>query len=547
MNRTKLYLSSAAVLIAAALVINGCKAPTVPYQLSQFASFRVMNFAWNCTAPMDCYWTIAGQPRPTQASVYDLTYGSASVYTNLLQTGKYSVVVTPHFIPTVTDDSTVLTLGPNQKTTLIITRPSPTGPFNSEVIQDGLSYTASQNMTYVRFINLQPNIGPLSVHVDDPVTGDLINPVADSFGMYSNYDSLMTAQDTSYEFVVTNQNNQIIARLGYQTFTAGNCYTLVYAGDPCNTLANNPADSTQNAVDTMRLRAFDDNSLGNDLTNPILAAFRFNIVNDIIPVNAKYPYDANNDSTVGFLINGQGFPEFGGLSLPPVPLYQGRGENWTSMPSDSVLEVNYQSAVIPNPMVVAGFATNPMGTNQVPLFTAGTGNNKMSEAALLNDTNYGKPFTFLFYDTVPKNPDSALASQLSSSSHYSLVPVVDASTPGAVIFEFVAGIVPYAPYTTPQENESLFWAQPQGSASIPAASNSGKGLASGKYSVLTVPISSPTATFTVSDSVGFEGGSKLNTVVAGNSRTFTVQAGGIYEVVSVGTKSDPQLLIMHVN
>ena len=552
MNRFHSHFSILAAFFAVTLVIGGCKAPTVDYQVSQFATIRVMDFAWNCQAPMDVYWTLSGQSRSTQSNVYDLAYGQASVYTNLLQAGNYNVLVTPHLIPTSSDLQTAIALLPNQKYSLVITRPSQSGPFLSALIPDGVA-NPSQTLTYVRFMNLQPNVGPLSVRVDDPNTGDLINPIADSFGMVSPYFALQTALDTSYTFILTNSKNQVITRLGYQTFTGGNCYTLVYAGDPCETLAQNPLeDTTKSAGNDLRLRAFDDNALGNDQSYPITTSFRFNIVNNIVPIHyngSNSYYDANytNDTTLGFLVNGQGFPEFHGYTMPPIPVFQGGGENVGVPESGGALEVNYQSALIPIPLVIQAFATNAGGTYQQQAFTAGSSNFALNESQLVLPANNNKPWTLLFYDTVPTPPLQSWAElDTLAPTHFALIPVTDVSVDTAVTIVVIAGIITQPPVgKTPSSNYSNFWFQAQG-IDTAAPGNSQGGLLSGHSSIFTIPLSTSSAVFTVTDSIGNKSGASGNRTF-GNSQQVTLQAGGIYEIVSEGTKADPHLLIMHVN
>jgi hypothetical protein len=549
-NHFRFFFSILGVFFVAAIVMEGCKAPTVDYQVSQFASIRVMDFAWNCQAPMDIYWYGAGQTRPIQANVYNLSYGQASVYTNLLQAGNYNVLVTPHLIPGSSDLQTSVTLLGNQKYSLIVTRPSQSGPFISSLIPDGVA-NPSPTLAYVRFINLQPYVGALTVHVNDPNTGDLINTVADTFGMVSPYFGLKTALDSSYTFFVTNSKNQIVTRLGYQTFSAGNSYTLVYAGDLCNTVITNPADSTGSPLDTLRLRTFDDNSLGNDLTNPVTASFRFNIVNDIIPIHydgspSYYDPTYPTDTTLGFLLNGQGYPEspFYGNTVPPIPAFQGGGENVGVM-VNGALEVNYQSALVPIPMVVQAFATNASGSYQQSTFSAGGNTYPLNQGTnvLLTSSGWYKPYTLLFYDTVP-TPFAELDTL--APSHFVLIPVTDVSVPNAAIFEFISGTIAQPPLkSSPSLYYSNFWVQMQGDTAIPGPGNAQGGLAVKGYDMITVPMTGSSAVFTVTDSIGQ--GTKAAPRTFGATSTFTAQAGGIYEIVSMGTKAEPRLLIMHVN
>lgn len=313
MKRFHLPFSLFAVFFAAAMLVSGCKAPSVGYQISQFSTIRFMDFApyygENCspTSPMDAYLTPVGQTRSSLANAYGISYGQASVYTNLLPAGNYNVLLTEHLVPDSTDLKAAISLAANQKYTFLVTRSS-TGQFGSTLIQDGVPNPAS-NLAYVRFINLQPTAGSLTVHVNDPVTGDLVNTTPEGFNQVGPYVTLKTDLDTSYAFFVTNSAGQVISRLTYQTFTGGSCYTLVYAGDLCETRVASIADSSESALDTLRLRAFDDNNLGNDLTDPIQQSFRFNIVNDIIPIgNNIYSSNYPTNTSIGYTVNGQKLP-----------------------------------------------------------------------------------------------------------------------------------------------------------------------------------------------------------------------------------------------
>ncbi len=556
MNRFYFSFSLAAACLTALIALNGCKAPTVSYQISQFASLRVMNFSPygpNClpTAPIDIYWSPTGQTRDSsQANIQNLLYGQASVYSNLLQASSYNIAVTPTRQPHSTDVATTVNLVGNQKYTLVITLPKP-GQFQGTLVQDGVP-NPSQNLTYIRFMNLQPNAGPLTVHVNDPVTGDLINPVADTFGQVSPYVPLQTAQDTSYAFFVTNSANKVITRLAYQTFAGGNCYTLVFAYDSCETFkvispAANPGDSTQSADDTIRLRAFDDNSSGSDLTIPIASSFRYNIVNDIIPTSNPYDASHPNDSTLGFLVSGVGFQEYHGYSIPPIPVYQGGGENFQSKDS-TFLDVNYQSALVPiasTPLNIQGFATDAAGSFQQQLFNAG------STSYLLNDNSFypignlpannNKPWTLLFFDTVPS---TAGILNTEMPTHFSLIQVPDTSSADEVTILFIGGIpLGPKPNNLAAANSSLFYVQNSSGVFSPPGNSTG--IAPGLSKILQIPLAAgSSAMFTVTDSIGNKTGP---TRVFGNTASFTAQAGGIYEIVSVGLKTDPHLLIMHVN
>ncbi|HET6401013.1 MAG TPA: hypothetical protein VFH95_06390 [Candidatus Kapabacteria bacterium] len=557
MKRSYLYSVVTAAVLAGALAMSGCKAPTVAYQVQQTASLRVMNFAPNCTAPMDVYWDLAGKPvdqiEAEQAKAYAIPYGASSVYTNSIATAPggttYQIVVTPTRLKS-TDITPTVTLMPGMTYTLLITRdPANPNNFEDSLILDQAPTAPTpagvKSPTFVRFINLRPNVGALTVHVNDPVNGDLVTPASgQTFFQHGQYYPIGTAPDTSFAFIVTNANNQVITRLAYQTFAAGQYFTLVYAGDPCNTVATNPADTSISALDTFRLHAFDDNTGGNDQTNPIQPSFRYNIVNDIIP--ESYPYDPNHpDALVGFLVNGVSFSEFGGYSIPPVPAYHGGGEYVDTM--NGVWNVNYQSAFIPKPLVVKGYATDATGSYQRELFNAGV-DVVIPEAQLILPANNNKPWTLFFFDTVP-SPNFAfhLDTSLASSAHFGLIPVPDVSSPDSVTFVFISGIIYAPPNASPSKNYTNFWLQVPGiDTLVPTSFNRGGGMSIGKYTNLSIPLAAGTSTnITVSDSIGGNGVTNARTF--GDSTSFTAEAGGIYEIVSEGVKKNPYLLIMHVN
>jgi hypothetical protein len=558
-KRSYLSFSILSVFFVGALVMSGCKAPSVPYQITQFSTMRIMDFAPyygnNCspTSPMDAYWYLAGQSRPTLANAYKLTYGQASAYSNLLQAGNYNVLITQDLLVDSVNVKTAITLAPSQKYTLIVTRAS-SGQYGDTLIQDGVPNPA-QNLAYVRFINLQPGTSGLSVRTNDPVTGELINSTPLSFNQVSQYASLQTALDTSYAFFVTNASGQVIARLSYQSFVGGNCYTLVYAGDLCETRYTSIADSTQSALDTIRLRTFDDNSLGNDLTNPIQPSFRFNIVNDIIPTSPptpSYSFTYPQDTDIGFIVDGQTFPEFYNFTVPPIPAYQGGGENVASYePGGTVLDVNYQSLLVPTAFNFQGSATNASGTDQQPLFNSGNASYVLSEGVLsgVNASNYyNKPFTFLLYDTLPDNaltPPADLDSVLPSK--FALIPVPDTSSPDQITILFISGILLYEkPNNVATENWTIFYATDNAGTYTASAAND-VGIQPYTSKIIQIPLAPGTTTqLTVTDSIGNKGGTGGNRI-PGNSATFTAQAGGIYEIVSEGVKTNPHLLIMHVN
>ncbi|HEX5316674.1 MAG TPA: hypothetical protein VFX22_08490, partial [Candidatus Kapabacteria bacterium] len=151
--------------------------------------------------------------------------------------------------------------------------------------------------------------------------------------------------------------------------------------------------------------------------------------------------------------------------------------------------------------------------------------------------------------TVP-SPNWALHldTSLTGSSHFQLLPVPDVSPDTSITIVFIAGIVPYRkPNNTASQNYSSFWLHLSDGRDTISPGNSGGGMSNTKNpEVLQIPLAAGTSTtITVTDSIGSNFGS--NQRVFGNTTSFTAYAGGIYEIVSEGIKTDPHLLIMHVN
>ncbi len=552
MKRLYLYSAAIAALFAYSVVMSGCQAPTVAYHQQLFASLRVMNFAQsgpNCTptAPVDVYWgTTVPTPLGNNAQIYNLSFGSSSVYSNSLFAAPngtiYSVIVTQTRTPLKQDfpEPIKINLMPGVSYTLLVTL-DPNNPslFKDSLIVDQtppVSNPYGNSATFVRFMNLRTGVGPLTVHVDDPVTGQLVTPASgENFFNVGPYFALNTALDTSFAFIVTNANNVVLARLSYQTFVAGGYYTLVYGGDPCNTVATNPADSSISALDTFRLHAFDDNTTGNDVTNPIQYSYRYNVINDIYPGNPAgpiYPYDPNNpnNNVIGFLVNGGGFPEHAGFSINPVAALRpgGAGVSAIAQPdvTDTVYNVNYQSAVLANPLDIKGFSTNPTGSVQRQVFD-------YSVQSPFSQIPQDKPVTFLF-----GGADTVLSTSVTGywQTNPRILQIPDINYSDSVTFVVINGT-----NTTRGTISNAYFAiqspdtvkEPPGQGSV--------GLAFGRIVTVRFPLST-SSPFTIRDSIG-----NSSSHPVASTASLTADPGGIYEVVSTGIKTDPHLLIMQVN
>jgi hypothetical protein len=531
-------------LTGGAILMNGCQPPSVGYQVQQFAQIRIMNFAENCTVPLDIYWypLNAKSKLDTAAKVNKLGYGQASVYYTSVPVATGGTVF--HFIASPTGDKTGkslkaqdITILPGVKYTWIITLAADnSGNFLSQfVTDDSAMQQSSSNNTFVRFINLQPNVGNLSLYVNDPASGQSVTPVGgEPFNGVSPYIALKTANDTSYAFFVTAGNsNSIIARLAYQSFAAGSYFTVIYSGDLCRTQAENPADTLNDKSDTLRLRVFDDNVSGSDQTYPPLPSFRFNIVNAYVPWSNSYGL---NDDRIGFLLNGQGFPQYYNYTVSPVPLFH-PGGTYVAMEAnqqDTVWDVSYQSSSIPTPVDIKAYGTDANGQNQHPLFDI----NPSESGGYQSD----KPVSFIIYDTVVPPP-----SGVTTLVKYAALAVPDSSNPNSVIFDLVAAIPP-TKNATATAAYSSFWLNngAWGADSLAPATllNAGGGAAGGRQQIISFAVPAGTSqAFTIVDSIG-----KANVNrIGGPTKTFNAQAGGIYEIILTGTKLDPRLLILRVN
>ena len=551
-SSNSLLLSALAVCVSfvgAAMVLNGCQPPSVGYQVQQYAQIRVMNFAPNCTVPMDVYWDAAGQTTDSLPKVNNLAFGQASVYFTSISAASsgtvYHLVARP-----VRDKSKSLrtqdvTIMPGKKYTWIVALAQDnSGNFISQLItDDSVMQQSSTNNTFVRFVNMMPNSGNLSLYVNDPTNGDQVTPAGGvAFNSVSPYVALKTSTDTNYTlFVTPGDGHSLVARLAFQTFASGNYYTAIYSGDLCRTPAQNPGDTLNDKSDTIRIRVFDDNVAGNELTNPPPRSFRYNIVNAYVPWSNTY--GAGNDR-IGFLLNGEGFPSHANFTVSPIPLYQPGGSYVWLDPSqsDTVWNVAYQSGSIPTPVDLKAFGTTASGGSLHPLFDI--------NPTVLGGFQTDKPATFLIYDTVVPPPPG-----VTTLVKYVALALPDTSSPDAAIVEFISGI-PTTSGVTTLNTYSSFWitssAWSQGADSETTLLNANGGALGGRGQIMSFPVPAGSSIpLTIIDSIGSPKGNLGR--IGGPSKTFNAHAGGIYEVILTGVRStdpqktDPHLMILRVN
>jgi hypothetical protein len=530
---TNTALASLAIIVIA---LAGCKPPEATYTEVRTASIRVVNFASSCTVPLDVYWYPADQPRPKQANVYYLQFGGAAVYTNGLVVGPNGTPYKIEVHPT-NDTNKILisslmsqpkTLLPGIKYTLAIAlNESDPTQYSYNFVEDLDPGDSNDQFAHVRFMNMQPHTGKLELKLNDPLTGQIINPGGTD---YLQIDPLKYAdvaaqpKDVSYTLFLTPAgSSQILARLAFQTFEQRNHYTIVYSGDTCR--LKNPNDTT--GVDNLRLRNLDDNTGGSDLTNPIQPAFRYNIINGVMFDPSTY---------VGFSVNGETYPQFGGYSIMPVHPFEPGG--FTVTKDGNIWNVAYQSGSIPNPIPVTlnirGSKTDAVGSFNNPVFDA---------KVPMKDIHPDSSFTFLLVDTTIPPPGAT--GGLPAVKTPVAIPIPDESKPDAAIIVFIQGIVSNKRPDNGNNAYASFWVSQDNGTTQPLlyVASSNQGSAAGKYQVVSYPVAAGGSTnITVNDSIG-----KSGAKVPGPMLNFTAQAGGIYEVALLGSKGDPHIIAFRAN
>jgi hypothetical protein len=544
--RMKNFLTTTAFATLATLfALSGCKPPDVAYQEVQTASLRVLNFAPSCSVPLDIYWypTAEGR-RGNQANIYYLQYGNAAVYTNGIGVSAGGTEYTIEIHPTNDINKKFLdvkrTLQPGKKYTLAITLADPKDltEYAYDFFEDEVPNPDEKNNAFVRFFNEQPGVGKLVLKINDPgANGQVVGSVdGEDFRGLSAYTPVGTKQDTSYTLFLTSPGSTVsVARLAYQTFVPGNHYTIVYSGDTCR-IKNNADDTT--GVDLLRLRNLDDNTVGNDLSNPIQPAFRYNIIN--ITPGLNFP----KESYVGFLVNGEGIPKHYGFSLPPVQAGEPGGSYMDASPyiadwanGDTIWDVYYQSASIPQPLpadnklLIRGSLTDRNGTFSRPIFDA-----KADLLAMHPDSS----FTILLSDSLEPGTGGG-KKELPSAKSY-VIPIPDESDPNFVTVVFIQGVVPTKEFIG-TKSFADFWVSQDGGDSakvIQQAANTFAG--QGKYAIRRFSVPNGSSRFTVIDSIGAAGAH-----VAGPTTHFTGEGGAIYEVVLSGRKIEAYIRVLRVN
>jgi hypothetical protein len=547
----------AVMIVASTMLLSSCQPPTVGYQAQGFATIRVMNFAGFCTSPLDIYWDPAGQTPEAQAKLYGLNFGAAGVYATGIVTGPAGM--TYHLFAKRTRDTTPTTLihrdvnfQPGVKYTWIISSPKST-EFVDTLIEDA---TATQGdpkkEAFIRFANEMPNSPNLALYVNDPTPGvgvRLSDTTGDGYRGVDRYFALPAAADVGYAYFVINaKTNGIVARLVNQTPVAGQYYTLVYSGDLCRTPLQNPGDTTTDRADTIRLRTFDDNGAGNDLTLPVPISMRYNVINGVVDAPFKYGDIVNDsrDNQLGFVFNTFTLPRKHNFSMDPVlPFHAGgllvTAAAATQQGDDSVYNVFYQNADLPNPLDIRTYATDGISDSTThQLFDNPQGATLNSKVKLTSDNSY----TFMWADT------ASVPGKTNKAFNGTIIPIPDVSYANAIRLVLIPGIIAVKGPKSGVFYSSFFYTDSAGTT-LPSASLNKKSLLTGKNSgsafgqfdtsiVIRTTIPRP---ITISTKIG----EAIPPSLTGPTETFIAEPGGIYEVALLGKRENPHLLIMRVN
>ena len=550
--RTSHGLAALLLLLLAAgpLGLSSCTTPTVGYQAQGFATLRVMNFMGNCSAPIDIYWDAIGATPAATAKMYALNYGTASVYSTGILTGNAGMRY--HLSAKMTRDTTSKTLRtrdvmlmPGQKYSWILSLDA-AGVLSDTIVTDADQAPATAtDHSFIRFANEMPGTPNLALMADDPVLGLPLSSTAGvGFRGVDKYFALPAAADVGYAFFVVNaQTHAVVARLVNQTPVPGEYYTLAYGGDLCRTPLVTPEDTVTDAQDTIRLRTFDDNLAGNDLTVPVPSSMRYNVINAVYP-DPKYRYSdtvrdpRGIDTLLGFVFNTFTLPQKHNFTFDPVPPFHPGGLSVSLDAGNGtvpVYNVAYQNGDLPNPLDIRLYAMNLISDTTTRLlfdYTKGV----TSTAKLVSDHSY----SFIWSDTVTP-PAKAAAPQFRGT----FIPMPDVSIANGVRLVFVPAII-----SVKGQAGNKFWGSfsysVAGGAPVASILNKAGGGQFGKYdsSATVTGITAPTE-ITVTTQIGDN--TKPALTIAGPTATFTAEPGGIYEVALVGKREDPRIIIVRTN
>ena len=518
-------LSLFAFLFVSVFVL-GCKDTATTPGFVNLAQIRFANF--HQVEPIQVYMYPDGAlPDTISKTQTPLTYGIVTPYLTNLATNReagqlYHLIYRIPGNPVIQGKADVV-LKPNDRKTWLIGGDK--GNFDEAVIDDAPPSSSVQDSThaYYRFLNVNPDLGPLNCMIGDPLLGQsLAQNVA--YKTVSPYVAIQTAFDTTVTFYITNATGTVLGRLSGVALQAATFHTITWGGqDP--SARTRDANGNKILDDSLRVRILDDNEVGNDATVPVPSTFRFNIINALIPPN--YP----NATTIDYVAAGglniiiqnntvYDYKKLKQFSLAPAAIST-NGDGVASVVPITIplVDVIYFKFVKP---AAYDDKASP-GTADINLFRFYAGPKSSFKSDFLN--------TVIVYDTVKKvNP--AAAAPFDSAQGTITIQIPDVPIAGKARLVFGNMLAPIKGAQT--ANVGVFSINDVVDTKVKAAKsfNSNDSLNAGSPVTLKGVVNSGADTFTA---------------------TFTPEAGAIYEAFLVGQRghvnSDyrPKFMIVRLN
>lgn len=524
---TKHVVVLCSMLLAAGVGLSSCyhEPVSAPVGDADFSSIRIMNFAECNNRPYDIY--VYRENSADSVIFHALPYGVGGAYATNLPPGIYTIELRRLNLPGLLDTIKVEVSKGAQKTA-VLWPPPPGGVFPEldTLLSDRQVVTKEQSSVYVRFLNTKNSIEAVRVAIDNPLNDAIVDGVLPR--KMTEYYPLKHVLDTSYAIYLTKPGeagkHEIISCLAGATFSPGNFYTVILGGNE-----GDCRDTSAIKADTLRIRYFDDNAAGNELTFPVPQSLRFNFVNGLInpPVLQE---DSRTYERVGVTINNDDrylISEMTSKKVAPVT-----GSNGTTIET-GFYTIPWTEAILLSMYKKDGLRGQSRGTK---LVDARVGNRR----EVFSD----QPFSIVICDTVNSRIVNGFPAIDSLRVNTFAVPLPVVAHPDSITLVLVNGLASHKiPRQPGSEGTSAkftingitpsFWNTPQTNK---------------KYSWYTIGVKDVS-----------EG--KI-TVVADIGRTATVQTlmrefvstgGGVYEIVLIGQRENtseqgkPDLLILHTN
>lgn len=511
------------LLITAGLSFDGCMPDTVEPTVgsAEFGSIRVMNFRECPDAPPFDVFIYQDGSRDTIIN-RALEYGVGSAYATNLAPGKYNVVLTALNNRDAVRGQSTLDLKANEAKTVLVFKDNENYPMT--VVSDQ-TITPASDKVYVRFLNTKTEMGSLELVVDNPANVPLVGVEP---RILSEYKELSHALDTTYALYVRKPGaaDQVIARLAGAAFGPGQFYTIVYSGND-----NICRDTSAEKADTLRLRYFDDNQQGNDLTFPVVQSLRFNVVNGLIPPPVMHKPDQRTYRTAGVVINNDD------RFLVPVLAPKQMARNLGTEQDGKVIIGGFYTVPWTEAIQVSMYANVYDGNNVIDgkrgikLIDLRAGNRRQVKSDV--------PFSIVIMDTVRSDMTNGIVNVDSSKIVSFSVPLPDVPMSDKAQIVVINGLAPSR--TSPVNTGTLAKMYVNGTA--PTAFTTFQ--KAPKYDKVEVSEGDVT--------IKAELGRSASDIKQTIEKTFRAEKGGIYEVVLVGQRlnttaeGQPEILVIRTN